>query len=328
MKCTFAVLGALICVAMAHAAKPEPVTPMKKLPPEQPATVVVTTTTTTTTTTANVVAPAENQKLYGGRPVLITPEQARSVIDRFKAFYPKLGSPRVLIYVNRELVDEESGLKLASRSQSVHESQGSITSDAPASKEVKVDSPGVSVKTTGDGSRTNTYISQQASHDTSYKTQDPRKLSLADRQTMRDVERLFGRPLRMAGTKLADQRLATQMLDGRPISAFDVTADNEQSRKDREALKKVADVVIEVLISSREITAVEVSGDKTYSVPDIHATALRLSDARILGQATAADILGKGSQTADIVRSYGMNDITEVTVFSLMEDMMLESAQQ
>lgn len=327
MKRLLAVSCAIVWAAVSHAAKPEPVTPMKKSPPEQPSTVVVTTTTTTTTIVPSVGAPVENQKLYAGKPVLITPEQARSVIDRFRAFYPKLGKPRMLIYVNRELVDEESGLKVASRSQNVHESRGEITSDAPASKEVKVDAPGVSVKTTGDGSRTNTYTSQQASHDTSYKTQDPRKLILADRQTMRDVERLFGRPLRMAGATLADQRLATQMLDGRPISAFEVTADNEQARKDREALKKVAEVVIEVLISSREITAVEVSGDKTYSVPDIHATALRLSDARILGQATAADVLGKGSQTADIVRNYGINDITEVTVFSLMEDMMLESPQ-
>src|SRR5688500_17431691 len=44
-----------------------------------------------------------DQKPIAGRPVLIQPEQAQGIIDRFKAAYPKMGSPRLLIYVNREL---------------------------------------------------------------------------------------------------------------------------------------------------------------------------------------------------------------------------------
>src|ERR1700758_4958718 len=58
-----------------------------------------------------------DQKLYAGRPGLVTPEQAQATITRFKAIYPNLGSPRLLIYVNRELVDEQSGLKLVGRKE-------------------------------------------------------------------------------------------------------------------------------------------------------------------------------------------------------------------
>ena len=36
--------------------------------------------------------------------------------------------------------------------------------------------------------------------------------TLADRQTVRDVESLFGRPLRLGGAKIADQRIATQLM--------------------------------------------------------------------------------------------------------------------
>src|SRR5215831_2584240 len=53
-----------------------------------------------------------DQKPMGAPQNLITPEQAQTIISRFKAAYPGIGSPRFLIYVNRELVDQQSGLKL------------------------------------------------------------------------------------------------------------------------------------------------------------------------------------------------------------------------
>jgi hypothetical protein len=122
---------------------------------------------------------------------------------------------------------------------------------------------------------------------------------------------------RNGGAQLADQKVAASLLpdDGAHLVG-------EGAAKDRQALANVADIAIEVLISSRNITVPEVSGDATYPVPDIQATAIRLKDAAILGQAAASDIIGKGVQAGRVVRQFGVQDITEATALALMDDML------
>ena len=77
-----------------------------------------------------------------------------------------------------------------------------------------------------------------------------------------------------------------------------------------------------MLISSRSLTVTEISGDTTYTVPDIQATAIRLKDSAIIGQAAASDILGRDVQAGRIVKQFGVRDITEATALALMEDMV------
>jgi hypothetical protein len=62
----------------------------------------------------------------------------------------------------------------------------------------------------------------------------------------------------------------------------------------------------------------ELSGDRTYSVPDIQATAIRLSDSKILGQAASSDITGRGTSAGQ----YDVREVAEATALALMEDMM------
>ena len=66
----------------------------------------------------------------------------------------------------------------------------------------------------------------------------------------------------------------------------------------------------------------ELAGDKTYAVPDIQATAIRLSDSAIIGQAAASDIIGKDIQAGRVLRKFDVQDITEATALALMEDML------
>lgn len=247
-----------------------------------------------------------DQKPVASRPAyLIAPEQAQSIIDRFKDHYRELQSPRVLIYVNRELIDESVGLKLSSHKRVVESAR-------PGSKDVA-----------GAASEAAGALTERVTSTNIYRVKEPQPLSLADKQTLRDVERLFGRPLRMAGVQLADQRVATLLIGSAALDGYKVDPDSAQARKEREALTKVADVVLEILISSKEVTVSDLSGESTYQVPDIHATAIRLSDARILGQATAADLIGFGPGAGVAMRSFGVREIAEATALSLMEDMML-----
>jgi hypothetical protein len=275
-----------------------------------------------------------DQKPAAGRPVLIAPETATALIGRFKTNYSKLGSPRMVIYVNRDLIDESSGVKLAERKERVQRNTTEVKSEYkadPNAPQTSTTIPSASnVTIVGDvgGNRNNVPGSgnvntstEKTSQENTYRNTAKPAATLADKQTVRDVERLFGRPLRMAGATIADQRTATQLIGDRPLQSLHTEA--EQARKDREALSKIADVAVEVLISSRQITVPEVSGDKTYAVPDIQATAIRLSDSRVVGQVTASDIIGKDQYAGRIVRNFDVREIAEATALALMEDMLL-----
>lgn len=284
--------------------------------------------------------PAENadnqQRLYGPAGSLIAPEKARQVIDAFRGAYEKLGKPRVLFFVNRELIDEHSGLKLSSRTEHTEVVQGekksNFEADPNAAKTAPATAPQtqINVAVTGDagsnsaaptpGKGSAEIKGTKITADNTYTAGDSTAPTLADRQTVREVERLFGRPFRMAGAALADQKVAASLIADKPLDNF-VAPANDTARKDREALAKVADVAVEILVASRTITVAGVSGDKTITVPDIQVTAVRLSDSAIIGQASSSDILGKNPQAAKVARQFDVRDITEATALALMEDM-------
>lgn len=236
----------------------------------------------------------ENQRIYGpSQTSLIAPETARDLIQKFRDAYVQQTPPRLVIYVNRALVDPNAGLRLTGRTEKFDE-----TTTAEKGGE-----PSTSTHTTGE----NTYSAS-----------DQPEPALADRQTVRDIERLFGRVFRHAGAALADQQVAASLLADHP----GVRLSGNDAAKERDALKQIADIAIEVLVSSRSLTVRGLSGDATYNVPDIQATAIRLNDAAILGQASASDVLGAGPNAGQIARRFGPNDITEATAFALIEDML------
>lgn len=266
------VLPAITVVALAQSQPaPEPPVPVTKAWPEA---------------AAQPVAPAD-QRLYGPTSAtLIAPSVAQGVVEKFRAAYGATNAPRIVIYVNRSLVDP-AGLKLTGRTEKYAET----TTDGKSTKS----------KTSG----TNTYTVKDAPTPT-----------LADQQTVRDIERLLGRAFRNGGAKLADQRTAGVMLTAQPASRLL----GDQAAKERDALAQSADIAVEVLISSRNLPVVEVSGDSTVAVPDIQMTAIRLKDAAILGQASASDVLGQSAARA--AKQFGVSEITEATALALMEDML------
>ena len=288
------------------------------------------------------VAPeSDGQRLYGPVSTLVAPEKAKQVVDAFRAKFIKEGAkaPRYLIYVNRELVDEISGLRVTGRKERTESIVGETKStfevdpNAPKSTppangsgqaQVNVNignsNTGADASTPGKGSAEGKGTKVIAEN--TYTYHDKASGSLVDRQTVRDIERLFGRPLRAGGAKLADQRTAAALIADKPLDHF-TTATNEAARKDREALNNVADVVIEILVSSRTVKVTGVSGDTTERVPDIQATAIRLGDSAIIGQASATDVLGKDKVAGRVARKFDVSDIAEATALALMEDITL-----
>lgn len=255
------------------------------------------------------------QRLYGpAGGTLIAPDKANQIVQSFRAVYEKLGKPRVLFYVNRELVDEHSGLKLTGRQERTETTVSEQRNSAVAETTPSTGS------TTSPTPAPNSHSRQSTvSGENTYSASDKPAATLTDKLTVREIETLFGRPFRAAGAALADQKVASSLIADQPIDHF-TTATNESARKDREALAKVADLVVEILVSSRTVTVPEVSGDRTVGVPDIQVTAIRLSDAAILGQASASDVIGKDRAAAQAVQQFGPRDITEATALALMED--------
>jgi len=235
-----------------------------------------------------------DQKPMGGPAALVTPEQAQATINRFKDAYPKLGSPRLLIYVNRELVDEHSGMQLTHRSEHVETTQ-----------------------TTGGTNGTASTVTSSA--DNNYRPNDKPQPTLADKETVRDVERIFGRPLRAAGASLADQRVAAELIADKPLTEFIGTTGSPQAQKDREALGKVTDAVIEVLVSSKSVTVPTISSSQNITIPDIQATAISLKDSKILGQVSSSEVVNRVPPAS--LGNYDVSEITEATALALMDDM-------
>lgn len=267
------------------------------------------------------------QKLYGPVGSMIPADQARAIVEKFKTVYEGLGKPRLLFYVNRDLVATDGALELKKQTERTETVRTETKSDVetpatPATQSqvnVQVNSSGSSAPVIA-GKGSTQSLTEKTTAENVYEAKAATALTLADRQTIRDVERLFGRPFRVAGAVLADQGTATSLLAGKPFNRL-AAAENEAARKEREALVKVADIVIEVLISSRQVSVLQVSGEQTFVVPDIQATAIRLSDSAILGQASSRDVLGKDRDAGRLVPQYDVNDITEATALALMEDM-------
>jgi hypothetical protein len=272
--------------------------------------------------------PNDNQRVYGPSPgTLIARETAAGILENFHKVYATPAGPRIVIYVNRELVDLDAGMKLTGHTEKYEKTKSATKSDVetPASSGAPQTQINVAVNGNTNGAApvpagkgtSNSSVSKTSGENT-YQVKDAAKGTLADKQTVREVERLFGRAFRNGGARLADQKSAASLLDEKPNGRLV----GDAAAKDRAALANVADIAVEVLISSRNLSVPELAGDKTYAVPDIQATAIRLKDSAIIGQASASDILGKDLQAGRVLRQFDVRDITEATAIALMEDML------
>lgn len=109
---------------------------------------------------------------------------------------------------------------------------------------------------------------------------------LATQQTKREVERLFGRPLRLAGATLVDTDLSSE-----------------------------SEVTFEVLISTRKL-----GGKGSKTVPDIQVTAIRFADGSIIGQATVLDLFPNREVANRQLPKYSIQQLTQATALAVMKD--------
>ena len=200
--------------------------------------------------------------------VLFTADQAKAILDEFKVTYAKLGAPKIDVRVNLP----QGAVQVP---QVPIVTGGGIPAIDPAT--------GLPMPAAGGAVAGGAIPAPTRIFDTD---------ELATQQTKREVERLFGRPLRMAGVKLVDA--------------------------DRTNLPEVS---FEVLLSERKLDVIGIRGNTTHTVPDIQVTALRVADASIIGQATVLDLFPQRASAARMLKRYDIRQLTEATALALMKDM-------
>ncbi|MBL68427.1 MAG: hypothetical protein CMO74_08260 [Verrucomicrobiales bacterium] len=228
--------------------------------------------------TLRVEGPRHVYTTSPGTPLnrLYTPEQAQKIVTNFRQAYDAMGKPRIDIRVNTPFgtlapsplpvpgvqfgpaIDPATGLPVVGATPIP-----GAPNPVPAAGAAIPPAP----------------------------TQVFDASALTERQTQREVETLFGRPLRSAGAQLVDADLAN-----------------------------LPELTFEVLISERELVLQGIRKTETVTVPDIQVTALRLADARIVGQASVLDLFPRKEQAAYMLRRYDIRQLTEATALALMQD--------
>lgn len=253
---------------------------------------------------------ASNEKIFpkaaSSGSLLIAPEIEQKVIDRFRGGYSKLGNPRIALLLNRDLVRDLTVLTTNTVRATT------LTSNTAAT----VANTTVTVTVTPDK-----YVDEHTG-----RASDRDKTYLRDKQTLFDVERLFSSPLSSGGSTLVDLGAATYLLPDKPEE--DPTALGAQGRRERAALMKAVDVVVQILISTKPVAVRGLTSVQTHEIPDIQAKAIRLSDSVILGQVTASDFIGSSAQTHRLLRMVGIHEIVRTTALALMDDIMMKLASK
>ncbi len=200
--------------------------------------------------------------------VLFTADQAKAILDEFKITYAKLGAPKIDVRVNLP----QGALQVP---QIPIITGGGVPAIDPAT--------GLPMPAAGGVAAGGAIPAPTRIFDTD---------ELATQQTKREVERLFGRPLRMAGVKLVDA-----------------------------AQTNLPEVSFEILISERNLKVIGIKGETTHNVPDIQVTAIRAADGMVIGQATVLDLFPQRTSAARMLKRYDIRQLTEATALALMKDM-------
>jgi hypothetical protein len=191
-------------------------------------------------------------------------QQAQQIVEDFRAAYVKLGAPRININVNLP--------------------QGAF--EVPQIPTVSVGGTPQIDPATGLPMPVGVGGAAPAAAPRIFDTDE-----LSTRQTKREVELLFGRPLRLAGATLIDP-----------------------------AQTNLPELTLEILLGEREINVPGITGTKSHTVPDIIVTATRAADGQVLGQATVLDLFPHQAAAARMLKRYNIQQLTEATALALMKD--------
>ncbi|MEO6568275.1 MAG: hypothetical protein ABIO94_05890, partial [Opitutaceae bacterium] len=135
--------------------------------------------------------PTDNQRVYGpSSGTLVARETTNGILENFHKVYAPTNAPRIVIYVNRELVDLDAGMKLTGRTEKYettksaakHDLETPPNSGAPQTQinvAVNGNTSGAASPATGKGTSNSTVT--KTSGENTYQIKESGKGTLADK---------------------------------------------------------------------------------------------------------------------------------------------------
>ncbi|MFH1067625.1 MAG: hypothetical protein V1746_06960 [bacterium] len=221
-------------------------------------------------------------------------------VSSFRASYQKMGSPRILIYVNRSLIAERGEMLETTRSEQSVKTKGDAVLPEPSQAAVQVGSGNQATqeagipplpKTSGKGGER--LVSE--SHSQRVNAASDLGTGQTTQYDARQIEETFQKPFFDAEAKLVDQKIAELALKKLPNadSNFLTAPQTDKEREQIEALRQSADIAVEILIRSKSVTIPQVSGkDKVETRLEVVATVTQLKDGVKLAQINSDTLFG------------------------------------
>lgn len=277
-----------------------------------------------------------------GNPASVSQQAPRAVftlpitdydgtVDAFRASYQRMGSPRILVYINRSLLTERGEMMETSHSDQSVKTKGDAVLPEANHAAVQVgagnqatqstSTPDVP-KTSGKGGErlVSEFHSQRVNNASDLGT------GQTTQYDARQIEETFQQPFFDAGAKLVDQKIAEVAFKKLPEAEpnFLTAPQTDKEREQVEALRQSADIVIEVLVRPKSVTLPQVSGkDSVETRLEVVATAIQLKEGLKLAQINSETLFGFNRRNGKAKEARAVRvtpaEIVEQTALAVMQ---------
>ena len=248
--------------------------------------------------------PAPQTGYFGDQ--LLPIQNADAVVKDFRAKYNAANKPRLLIYINRDLVAQRGEMVDVMNVQDSTQVKGDTV--APNSGlNIQV---GTNTNSNNGKSNPSPVVTGQGGEMTDTKSLSVRVLPDANKGVApitdydaRQIEDVFSDRFSQGGARFIDQKIATALL--KPFATvgdrfLTPTADNPE-KDELDALKKSADIVIEILARHKTVVIATPAGNASSDRLDLSATAIDLRQSGlILGRVTSDGLFGFNKRDGQI----------------------------
>jgi hypothetical protein len=223
---------------------------------------------------------------------------AAEITAQFRTKYAEAKRPRLVLYINRDLLVERGELVDLVKIERSQQVKGDRVDEAPTAN-VQI---GQNNNTTSGGTLlnpTNTGLGGEKKETAQISVRDQpainRGVSAISDYEAREIEEVFADKFSAAGARWVDQKVATKLLKTfGQVSDRMLTANlSNKEQQELDALKQSADIAIEILARKKRVTIPTPAGDTTEERLELTATAMDLRQpGLILGRVASNSLFG------------------------------------
>ncbi|NJK92477.1 MAG: hypothetical protein HC904_11980 [Blastochloris sp.] len=251
-------------------------------------------------------------------------QNPQEILEQFSEAYTKAGKPRLLLYVNRRLLNEQGELLEVASLNTSTQIKGDSVPLPSTTVQVGSDNqsnPGPATPSGQGGERRET-----TSLSVRTGTERPLGVSPVTESEARAIEEAFQKSFFEARARLVDQSIASLAL--RPLEKtgenFLTPVKVDQESRELASLRQSTDIVIEILARNQKVRLAQPSGnDLIEDRISLIATATQLKDGIKLAQISSDTLFGfnerQGERNERRFREVSRQEILDQTALALMQ---------